>query len=67
MLFCYDTEQFEEILTQHFYTYSKKVLTLNDYYTDWLIKYFRKNYKPVSSLVTSYFKKKETDNLSENF
>ena len=66
LLFCYDIEQFEQILTKHFYTYSKKVLTLNDCYTDWLIKYFRKNHKPISALVTSYFKKKETNELSEN-
>jgi hypothetical protein len=66
LLFCNDIEQFEEILTKHFYTYSKKALILNDCYTDWLIKYFRKNYKPISSLVTSYFKKEETNSLSEN-
>ena len=66
LLFCYDIEQFEEILTKHFYTYSKKVLTLNDCYTDWLINFFRKNDKPISSLVTSYFKKKNRIELSEN-
>lgn len=59
LLFCYDIEQFEKILTKHFYTYSKKVLTLNDCYTDWLIKYLRKNEKPTSLLVTSYLKKKK--------
>ena len=41
-------------LTKHFYTYSKKVLTLNDCYTDWFIKYLQKNKKPINSLVTSY-------------
>lgn len=61
LLFCYDIEQFEEILTKHFYTYSKKVLTLNYCYTDWLIKYFRKNDKPISALVTSYSKKKRDE------
>ena len=66
LLFCYDTEQFEEILTKHFYTYSKKVLTLNDCYTDWLIKYLRKDEKPINSLVTSYLKKTTTNKLSEN-
>ena len=66
LLFCYDIQRFEEILTKHFYTWSRKVLTLNDYYTDWLIKYFRKSYKPRGSLVTSYLKKKDTNQLSEN-
>ena len=66
LLFCYDIEQFEEILTKHFYTYSKKVLTLNYCFTDWLNKYLRKNKKPINSLVTSYLKKK-TNKLSENF
>ena len=50
LLFCYDIQQFEETLTKHFYTHSKKVLTFDDCYTDWLIKYFRKNSKPVGYL-----------------
>jgi hypothetical protein len=66
LLFNYDIEQFEEILTKHFYTYSKKVLTLNDCYTDWLIKYLRKNQKPTNSFVTTYLKKNQTNKLSEN-
>jgi hypothetical protein len=58
-------EEFEEKLIKHFYMYSKKVLTLNDYYTDWLINYFRKTDKPINSLVTSYFRKQNTKNLSK--
>ena len=58
LLFCSDTEQFEKILIKHFYTHSKKVLTLNNFYKDWLIKYLRKNEKPIDSLVTSYIRKK---------
>lgn len=65
MLFCYDIEQFEKVLTKHFYTYSKKVLTLNDCYTDWLIKYLRKNEKPKNLLLASYLKKKARS-LSED-
>ena len=61
LLFCYDIEQFEKVLTKHFYTYSKKVLTFNDCYTDWLIKYLRKNEKPINLLVTSYLKKKKNE------
>ena len=66
LLFCYNIQQFEEILTKHFYTHSKKVLIFDDCYTDWLIKYFRKNHKPISSLVTSYLKEKKINELSEN-
>lgn len=66
MLFCYDIEQFEKILTKHFSTYSKKVLTLNDCYTNWLIKYLRKNEKPKNLLVTSYLKRKKTNKFSED-
>ena len=64
LLFCYEIEKFEKILTRHFYTYSKKVLGLNDY-TDWLSKYLRKNHKPLNLLVTSYFKQ-TTNKLPES-
>lgn len=67
LLFCYDIEQFEETLTKHFYTWSKKVLTLNDYDTDWLIKYFRKNEKPRGSLVTSYLEKHSYTDLFQPY
>lgn len=63
MLFCYDIKQFEETLTKHFYTHSKKVLIFDDCYTDWLIKYFRKNNKPVGSLVTSYLEEINTNDF----
>ena len=53
-------------MTKHFYNHSKKVLTLNDSYTDWLIKYLRKNHKPISSLVTSYLNTKKTNRDREN-
>lgn len=65
LLFCSDTEQFEEILIKHFHKYSKKLLTLNSCYADWLIKYLRKNEKPIQSLATSYLTKK-TKTLSEH-
>jgi len=64
LLFCYDIEEFEEILTKHFHTYSKKLLTLNNCHTDWLVKYSRKTTKPINSLVTTYFIKK-INKLSE--
>ena len=55
LLLINDIEKFEEKFTKHFYMYSKKVLTFDNYYTAWLIKYFRKTDKPINSLVTSYF------------
>ena len=64
MLFCYDIEKFEEILTKHFHRYSKKLLILTNCHTDWLVKYLRKNKKPMNTLVTSYLIKK-INKLSE--
>ena len=43
LLVCYDIKQFEETLTKHFYTHSKKLLIFDDCYMDWLIKYFQKS------------------------
>ena len=60
-----DIEEFEEILSKHFYILSKKLLTLSNCYTDWLVKYLRKNQNPINTLVTSYLIKK-TNKLSEN-
>lgn len=54
-------------MTKHFYTHSKKVLTFDDCYTDWLIKYFWKNNKPVDSLVTSYLKEIKTNDFATIF
>lgn len=64
MLFCYDIQEFEQILTKHFHTHSKKLLTLSNCHTDWLVKYLRKTKKPINSLVTSYLIKK-INKLSE--
>jgi hypothetical protein len=58
-------EEFEEQLTEHFYMYSKKVLAFHDYYTDWLVDYFRKTDKPTDSLVTSYLQKQVRNSFSE--
>lgn len=63
LLFCYDIKQFEETLTKHFYTHSKKVLMFDNCYTDWLIKYFRKGNKPVGFLVTSYLEEINTNDF----
>ena len=59
LLFCYDIKQFEERLTKHFYMYSKKVLTFNHCYTDWLVRYFRKkSYTNKNKLITNDLFKK---------
>ena len=58
-LFIDHPENFEDTLTRHFYEHSKKVLVLDDLYTDWLIHYSRKTDKPINSLVTSYLTKSD--------
>jgi hypothetical protein len=58
-------KDFEDKLTRHFYAYSKKVLVLDDCYTDWLIHYSRKTDKPMNSLVTSYLENRSFDSLAE--
>lgn len=58
-LFMDHTENFEDTLTRHFYQHSKKVLVLDDLYTDWLIHYSRKTDKPINYLVTSYLTKND--------
>jgi hypothetical protein len=55
-LFIDHLKNFEDKLTRHFYAHSKKMLLLDDSYTDWLMDYSRKTDKdkPINSLVTSY-------------
>ena len=55
-LFSNQTQIFEDKISTHFYTHSKKVLAIHDTYSDWLINHFRKNDKPTGSLVTTYLK-----------
>lgn len=62
-LFMNHIKDFEEKLTRHFYQHSKKVLVLDDLYTDWLIDYSRETNKPIDSLVTSYLKTNIWGNL----
>lgn len=44
-LFSHQIPEFEQILTKHFYNYSNKILTLDQVYRDWLIKYLRRKEK----------------------
>ena len=63
LLFSNCIREFEHKLTIHFYSHSKKILVFHDCYTDWLIDYFRKEDKPINSLVSTYFKKKDFDSV----
>lgn len=42
LIFEYQIENLEEIMTETFFNYSKKVLAIHENYTDWLIDYFRR-------------------------
>jgi len=50
-------QNFEQIMTETFLKYSKKVLAIDENYTDWLIDYFRRERQNQTekSLVTAYF------------
>ena len=49
-------------MTEKFFNYSKRVLEIDENYTDWLIDYFRRQNQTKESLVTGYFDQ-ESNNL----
>ena len=49
-------------MIEKFFKYPKKVLTIDENYTDWLIDYFRRQNQIKESLVTGYFDQ-ESNNL----
>ena len=49
-------------MTEKFFKYSKRVLAIDENYTDWLIDYFRRQNQTKKSLVTGYFDQ-ESNNL----
>ena len=53
-LFIGHLKNFEDKLKRHFYAHFKKILILDDSYTDWLIDYSRKIEQPINYLMTSY-------------
>ena len=55
-------EEFERVMTEKFFNYSKRVLEIDENYTDWLIDYFRRQNQTKESLVTGYFDQ-ESNNL----
>lgn len=50
-------QNFEQIMTETFFKYSKKVLAIDENYLDWLIDYYRRQRQNQTekSLVTAYF------------
>lgn len=57
-------KEFEQIMVENFFKYSKKVLVIDENHTDWLIDYLRRKNKPKESLslITGYFSQ-NIDNL----
>jgi len=55
-LFNHQIPEFEQILTKHFYHHSNKILVLDQVYTDWLIKYFRRKEKQDAGFLLPFFK-----------
>jgi len=48
-------------MTEKFLKYSKRVLAIDENYTDWLIDYFRRQNQTKESLVTGYFDQESTN------
>ena len=62
LIFQHHIEEFERVMTEKFFNYSKRVLEIDENYTDWLIDYFRRQNQTKESLVTGYFDQ-ESNNL----
>ena len=54
-LFNDQIQEFEQILTKHFYNHSKKILVLHQVYTDWIINYFRRKEKQDAAFIVPFF------------
>ena len=54
-LFNDQIQQFELILTKHFYNHSNKILVLDQVYTDWLINYFIRKEKQYAGFLVPFF------------
>ena len=48
-------------MTETFFKYSKKVLAIDENYTDWLIDYYRRQNQTKNLLVTAYFNQKSAN------
>ena len=55
LIFENQIDNFEQIMTNTFFNYSKKVLVIDENSTDWLIDYFRRQNQTKESFVTGYF------------
>lgn len=54
-------ENFERVMTEGFFNYSKKVLAIDENYTDWLIDYSRRRNQYKNLLITGYFNQKSAN------
>lgn len=61
LIFDYQIENFEQVMTKTFFNYSKKVLVIDQNYTDWLIDFYRRQNPIKNSLVTGYCNKKSAN------
>jgi hypothetical protein len=48
-------EEFERLMVESFFKYTKRVLEIDENYTDWLIDYYRRQNQNNEGLVTGYF------------
>jgi len=53
-------------MTENFFKYTKKVLAIDENYTDWLIDYFRRQNQAKESLVIRYFDQKRHNLINNN-
>jgi hypothetical protein len=61
LIFENQIDNFEQVMTETFFNYSKKVLAIDENYTDWLMDHYRKQNPIKNSLVTGYFNQKSAN------
>lgn len=59
-------EEFERVMTENFFKYTKRVLAIDENYTDWLIDYFRRQNQTKELLVTGYFDQKRHNLINDD-
>lgn len=58
LIFENQIDNFEQVMTNTFFNYSKRVLVIDENYTDWLMDFYRRQNPSKNSLVTGYFNQK---------
>jgi len=61
LIFDYQIDNFEQVMTKTFLNYSKKVLVIDENYTDWLMDFYRRQNPIKNPLVTGYFNQKSAN------